>query len=229
MACWYKPTSGGDYGLVSVAENVGGDSPRHLLYQWSNSGNPRIAMYSDNGVGAQAVAAANSSTGAWNHACGVVASTSSRTAYLNGGNSGTDATGTSAISTCNQMAIGAYYSGGGLTAGFYLDGSIAEAAIWNVALTAAEVAVLGKGYSPLLIRPSALVFYAPLVRELQDIRGGRVLTNNSTTVSDHTRIIMPKKRQPYSVAAAGGGGVTYARLERGVRGLHRGLAQGSYR
>ncbi len=37
-----------------------------------------------------------------------------------------------------------------------MHGSIAEVAVWNVPLTASEMAALAKGYSPALVRPSAL-------------------------------------------------------------------------
>jgi len=72
----------------------------------------------------------------------------------------------------------------------FLNGSIAEAAIWNAALTDAEIASLAAGFTPDQIRPQSLQFYAPLVRDLVDVRGGRTITNvNSATVATHPRII----------------------------------------
>jgi hypothetical protein len=69
------------------------------------------------------------------------------------------------------------------------DGDIAEPAIWNAALTAAEIASLAKGMTPDKIRPQNLVFYAPLVRNLQDVRGGLTITNNNgATVANHPRV-----------------------------------------
>ena len=44
----------------------------------------------------------------------------------------------------------------------YADGDIAEVAIWNVALTGAEMAALAAGAPPGTVSPSALVFYAPI-------------------------------------------------------------------
>lgn len=44
----------------------------------------------------------------------------------------------------------------------YFDGDIAEAAIWNVALSDAEIAMLAKGLSPLRVRPASLVSYVPM-------------------------------------------------------------------
>jgi hypothetical protein len=65
----------------------------------------------------------------------------------------------------------------------------AEVGIWNVALTDAEVASLAKGMTCDKVRPQSLVFYAPLVRSLQDVRGGLTITNNNTaTVANHPRV-----------------------------------------
>jgi hypothetical protein len=70
-----------------------------------------------------------------------------------------------------------------------LIGLSADVGIWNVALTAAEIASLAKGMACDKVRPQSLVFYAPLARDLIDVRGGRAITNNNTaTVANHTRI-----------------------------------------
>jgi hypothetical protein len=69
-----------------------------------------------------------------------------------------------------------------------LNGQLAEAAIYNVTLSASDAAALATGASPRLVRPDGLVMYAPLVRELLDLRGTATLTNNGTTVTDHPRI-----------------------------------------
>ena len=74
-------------------------------------------------------------------------------------------------------------------ASLFHDGKLAEVGIWNVALTAAEIASLAKGMTCDKVRPQSLVFYAPLVRNLQDVRGGLTITNNNTaTVATHTRV-----------------------------------------
>jgi hypothetical protein len=69
------------------------------------------------------------------------------------------------------------------------DGLIAEAAVYNAALTAAEIASLAKGMTCDKIRPQSLVYYAPLVRDLIDAKGGRAITNNNgATVATHPRV-----------------------------------------
>ena len=70
-----------------------------------------------------------------------------------------------------------------------MGGAIAEVGIWNAALTAAEVASLAKGMPCDKIRPQSLVFYAPLVRDLIDQKGGLAITNNGgATVANHPRV-----------------------------------------
>jgi hypothetical protein len=71
----------------------------------------------------------------------------------------------------------------------YLDGAAAGTGIWNVALTAAEIASLAGGMTCDKVRPQSLVFYAPLVRDLIDVKGGLTITNNNgATVANHPRV-----------------------------------------
>ncbi len=84
-----------------------------------------------------------------------------------------------------NLTIGANSAG---TGGYY-GGQMAEVGIWNAALTAAEVASLAKGMTCDKIRPQSLVFYAPLVRDLIDQKGGLTITNNNgATVAAHPRV-----------------------------------------
>lgn len=77
----------------------------------------------------------------------------------------------------------------GGAAGLFFTGRVAEVGIWNVALTAAEIASLADGMTCDKVRPQSLVFYAPLVRDLQDVRGGLTITNNNAaTVATHPRV-----------------------------------------
>ena len=121
----------------------------------------------------------------WNHAAGVYTSATSRTAYLNGGGSTTNTTNI-AISNFAQIGIGARDA---LAWGGFYNGDIAEVGIWNAALTADEIASLARGMTCDKVRPQSLVFYAPLVRDLNDQKGGLTITNNNgATVANHPRI-----------------------------------------
>ena len=123
----------------------------------------------------------------WNHYAGVFASGASRTPYTNGVAGAENTTSVAAI-TPTFTNIGAFYAGTA-TAIQFMDGLIAEVGIWNAALTANEIASLAKGMTCDKVRPQSLVFYAPLVRNLQDVKGGLTITNNNTaTVANHPRV-----------------------------------------
>ena len=88
--------------------------------------------------------------------------------------------------TLNRVTLGAL---GRTGVEAYYTGNMAEACIWNAALTTAEIASLAKGMTPDQIRLQNLVFHAPLVRDLQDVKNGLAMTNNNAVpVSDHPRI-----------------------------------------
>lgn len=77
---------------------------------------------------------------------------------------------------------------------------IAEIAFWNVVLTDAEMAILGLGYSPLLVRPSSLVHYLPCVRSVQDVIRATTIVQDGSAVTDHPRIVNRKSRHTYFAA-----------------------------
>lgn len=57
---------------------------------------------------------------------------------------------------------------------FQFDGRISDVALWRCALSPGEMRQLAAGMTPLLIRPEALVFYAPLgLPDEMDLIGGR--------------------------------------------------------
>ncbi len=110
---------------------------------------------------------------------------SARNLYVNGVNEAT-AGGTSAAITLDRLGIGALVRNG---VSSYFGGDIAECGIWNAELTAAEIASLADGMTCDKVRPQSLVFYAPLVRDLVDVKGGLAITNNNTaTVANHPRV-----------------------------------------
>jgi hypothetical protein len=136
----------------------------------------------------------------WGHAGAVFASNTSRSAYANGGNKGTTTTSIT-VGALTLATLGALTFSGGSVAN-YLDGKIAEVGVWNVALTDDEMASLGKRYSPRLIRPASLVFYAPLIRNLQDVRGAATISTFGTTaVATHSPVIQSRRRRPAQFTA----------------------------
>jgi len=66
-------------------------------------------------------------------------------------------------------------------------GDIAEFAMWDVVLTDAEIASLGKGFSNSKIRPQNLLTNSRLIRTLADVKG-RSTASGSVTASSHPRV-----------------------------------------
>jgi hypothetical protein len=117
----------------------------------------------------------------WNHAA-FVDQSASKQLFQNGVSVGTSSVNKTPTGL-NEIRIGVY------TTSNNFDGSFAEVGIWNAALTAAEIISLSIGMTCDKIRPQNLVFYAPLVRNLQDVKGGRTITNiNGATVATHPRV-----------------------------------------
>lgn len=133
----------------------------------------------------QSLSAATTTLNVWTHGAGVWASTSSRTVYVNG-TAGTTNTTNISVANLNSIGIGATIRP---TLSDQYNGDIADVGIWNISLTADEIISLSRGVSCLLIRPQNLIFFAPLIRSLQDVTRGLTITNrNSATVSNHPRI-----------------------------------------
>lgn len=100
------------------------------------------------------------SAGAWQHLCGIFASTASRTAILNGDVAGKGVS-TVAIDPpgLDRTSVGALVRASPVG---FVNGRVAEVAVWNAALTEAEAVALAKGIAPTAIRPANLVAYWPL-------------------------------------------------------------------
>lgn len=152
IACWA-------WSDLSTARAIGGlhggSNHQHIISFESST----VKAQSRSGA-ASAVAASSSttySTGQWHHVCGVFAAADDRAVYLDGGGKGTNTTSRNPSNDTIALARG---NG----TGFLLNGRIAEFAVWDAALTDDEVAQLGAGVSPLLVRPINLYFYFPLVR-----------------------------------------------------------------
>lgn len=194
MACWFNVDSVTvSHTLVSItnAGTTGGITRFALFAAGAITGAPVRAIASDtlnnNGI---AATTSGYSANTWHHAAGVFTSNSNRAVYLDGGNSATDTTSITPT-LLDRTNIGVQFlQGPGGTSGIaFADGRIAEVGIWNAALTAAEIASLADGMTCDKVRPQNLVFYAPLVRDLIDVKGGRTITNNNgATVANHPRI-----------------------------------------
>lgn len=207
MACWFRPGNvTTESPLMFVGDKDAASFFCALHARGQEAGDP-VAALAHNYGGATVPYAVTSTSyvaSSWQHACGVWTSASSRAAYLNGGGKGTNTTATNAMSAHDRTSIGRY--GDSTPLALTANCDIAEAAIWDVALTDDEVAQLGRGYAPLMVRPSSLVFYAPLVGyaspELNYGDSALALTLTGTpAAAPHPPIIYPRRRRVYAPLA----------------------------
>jgi hypothetical protein len=167
--------------VISIAETA--TNARFVAFADGASGGDPIQFATN--INNPAFSTTGFSNGIWDMCAGIARGLTDKSAYINGGNRGNDTTA-NPTATLNTVGIGARFNS---SFGVFFQGDIAEAAIWNVDLTDAEIASLGKGFKPLRIRPQSLRFYAPIVRNIQDLRGAITLTNNgSATVANHPRV-----------------------------------------
>lgn len=141
-----------------------------------SSGNKAEAFSRDTGNGI-ATGTTTITTGVSYHVCGVFASTTSRSIYLNGTSEATNTT-TISITSADTTAIASRPNGG-----LPWNGVIWDVAFWDVALSTPEVAALAKGFSPLLVRGASLIQYYPLLTAADPLRGekdGYSLTHSGT-------------------------------------------------
>lgn len=203
LAAWanISSLSAGDNTILAISNNAASNfEAQQILIR--SSGKLRARSSIAGGTAASAETTATVSTGAWNHFAGVFASSSDRTAYINGTNAVQNTTAIS-ISTLNTTTIGAWANNA--TRSAYFPGSIAEIGAWNVALDTAEIAALGAGVSPLLIRPGSLVAYLPLIGTASPEINykGAAFTVSSATKGDHCRIFMPSGHRHIGLGTAG--------------------------
>jgi len=184
ISCW---SNHGTYvtnrALVSIET---GTTTSIFLFYIGNDANLYFFVQNSAGTFGQSGGGLIVPTDSWNHCAAVTSASNSRLTYLNGNPSTTDTTNI-VPSDIAQIKIGARKTTGSVD--LLNNGLIADVGIWNVALTVAEIVSLRKGMACDKVRPQSLVFYAPLARDLIDVRGGRAITNNNTaTVANHTRI-----------------------------------------
>lgn len=205
MSAWfYTDEPGGAQALVAVGASANFRNYFQLGLHGFLGGDPVAFTARDVGIEGTARTTAGYALNTWHHGCGIEIATNSRVVYIDGGNPGVNAANVVLVGA-DQTRIGRRVNG----SAEYASGRIAEAGVWNVALTVAEVAILAAGYSPLFVRPQSLVAYWPLIGRLSpehDPAGGFDMTLvNGPTQADHPRIIYPSPAQVRAIVAAPAG------------------------
>lgn len=188
MACWAQAHDTSIvHSLMFFGDNSGGNNWHSLSV--NTGGNVQAVSRQGSGATGAAATSGTISTSTWFHAAGVWTDDSDRKAYLDG-SEGTDTT-TIVVNGENRIACGMLRDSSPSNAH---DGLVAEAAVWDVALTPGEIAILAKGYSPLFVRPQGLVHYWPLIGRFDpevDLVGGASLTVATAIQAAHPRVFMP--------------------------------------
>ena len=233
MACRVRLDDTTTFHRLMQIGNAGSGDANHSMFLLQTAPSGTIQAYASKG-GSPIVASSASTTTAfsantWIHAAAVFESATSRTAYLNGGGGATDATSVTP-GTVDSTSIGRMRWPTGST-NFFSDGNFAECAIWNVALTVAELVGLSRGLTPLQVRPQSLMAYWPLggrygQYDVDRWNGGYDMTAfNSPTWADHMNVIYPQPVMPHCKAATGGGATPWLYARRrsqiiGAGGVH---------
>lgn len=199
VGCWFNTVDDGvTEALMSFADSSVPDQRFFLWLQGNIAGD--LIRFTANASSASTTTGFTINT--WHHACGVASDTTNRAVFIDGGSKGT----VSSAQTVTGLDITSIGMLRDSTPSSEFDGRIAETAIWNIALSDDEVAILGAGYSPLFVHPQNLVFYAPLIRDLIDrIENVTISLGGTPTVANHPPIIYPSSLlipQP-AIAAVG--------------------------
>ena len=137
--------------------------------------------------------------GQWVHVGLTSNGVNAREIYFDGVSQATATASVTAPNITDTLAIG---SGGGLE---YQDGRTAEFAMWTAKLSADEIGVLAKKFSPLFVNPTNLFAYFPLIGrtspEIELISGLNATVTGATTI-EHPAIIYPTQPMSGFVVAA---------------------------
>lgn len=185
ISCAYYASSLGSFKTLVSLCNSGAAQDRNLFALKVTSANQASAEAAT-GAGIWNGASSTSVVAGWNFVAGVWTSSTSRSAFVNGGGKGTG-TNSATPSSINRLTVGSQDNAGSGQPTASGD-RIAEVGVWNVALSDDEIAALGKGISPLLVRPQNLVAYLPLIRGLVDPKGNAFAVVGSLSAADHTTI-----------------------------------------
>lgn len=206
MACWFKVNdTTATYTVMSIGSSSS-VNPYAIIQLIGATDNLRAAYRGADLIDGLALTSTTYTAGTWYHACCVFTSTASRIAYLNGAGGVENTTSSTGAWSVNQTTIAAL---GRTTFIQHTDGVIAYPCVWNVALTAGEVALLATGVHPSLLHPESIAAQWDLTGSGSpepDAFGASSLTlSGSPTVTDNPRIILPRRNRiilPAAVSVA---------------------------
>lgn len=179
---WFYPTYGVGVNTMVVLHNTSDDQAFRCNI---NASTVRVQFVANDGTIANAVSSASYTASAWNMFTGLATSTTNRSVYVNNDGIGSNSTSKNPT-TPTAWGLGGSWAGG-VAVPIY-EGRLAEFAIWNDILTADERSSLYTGAKPSSIRPQNLKVYAPLVRDVYEMRETTTsISVTDTTIDEHVR------------------------------------------
>jgi hypothetical protein len=201
IACWFDSNNiTANQTIIGLYNSANANRYIRLFAGGANSGDPLTMQINDGTVTNDE--AGGYSANVWQHACGTIDS-SNIEAFLDGVSDGSTSNTRSYPSGIDRITLGVRDSGSQIQ---FFNGELGEAGVWNVVLTQAEIDSLATGVSPLLIRPSSLIAYWPLIGRTSpeiDIVGGFDQTVTGATQAAHPRVIQPSAQIIQFPTAAG--------------------------
>ena len=201
MSCWVNldGVTGTDYVLaiaISTAIDRYSLGFRRIVFPvagWFASFSARSTSAA--GIAEMGIPGGNPLASGWRFICGNNKGAADHNVYMDDStNTAQDTTSVSPNLSANDFSIGARVSNG--VTSNWVNGQIAEVAIWSDSLQDFSIDQLAAGVSPLFIQETGggqLVYYAPLIATPNDLVGGIAMTEtNSPTVVDHDlRVFRP--------------------------------------
>lgn len=186
ISCWARSAiPGAAYTRIALSQGtadwqaVGENYTAGLLLDWNDAPSPGVVTLTTNLDSGGAVRAAtkqiSGAVNTWRHFCGTFYNLPTRLrAYVDGASQASSYGSFFTQLDYEVTLINRYRSStASLVTGS--NAELAEVAMWSVELSADEITSLSKGFSPLLVRPQDLVFYAPLhgraLPELDQVSG----------------------------------------------------------
>ena len=191
---WVRPDDRGQQ--YAVASDSGNGTAKQIRLGATSNGRFTMGMKGGNAHGDTDYYSNGNTT--WFHLAGLWIASNNMKLYVNGE---LDGSTTSNNNISNFADSNIFYIGTGVSSGTNIasktwEGGLADVAAYAGELTEADILSLSKGFSPLLVRPSALVGYWPLggpyAPTTIDPVGNNTLTANGGPSNEaHPRIIYP--------------------------------------
>lgn len=200
MAAWcYTTVAAATQTILSINDaSAGADNAFRIILEAGGFAQARTTAAGSTASATSSVAWA---TNRWHHVAGLFNAENSRQVYLDGGGVGTNGS-TLVPAGLTRTTVGRRASVSGTQA---FTGRIAEAAIWSVALAAAELLALARGVSPLLVRYDALEaywrIYGTASPEPDEIANTLPLTVTAATKDEHAPMARLPKRSFFTTQA----------------------------